>query len=209
MKTFTKEMQANLSPREAQQIFIDGNNRFVQNLKAHRDYKNQIVETSHGQYPFGVVLSCIDSRVPIEIIFDLGIGDVFNVKVAGSVINPDVLGSMEYSCKVAGSKIIVVLGHTSCGAVTAACKNVKLGNITTLLDKIKPAIINSQKNPDFILDAKDKNSVNHVAKEGIHVSIDRIRKESPILAEMEKNGEIKIVGAMYDIQTGEVEFFPW
>ena len=138
MRTQTKEIQENLTPKSAHEILVKGNERFAENLKAQRNLIDQVFATSKGQYPFAVILSCIDSRVPAELVFDQGIGDIFSVRVAGNVVNEDVLGSMEYACKVAGSKIVVVMGHTKCGAVTAACNNVELGNITPLLNKIKP-----------------------------------------------------------------------
>ena len=141
MNTQTKITQDNLTANDAHTILVEGNNRFVQNLKALRNLKEQVFQTSEGQYPFAVILSCIDSRVPTELVFDQGIGDIFSVRVAGNIINEDVLGSMEYACKVAGSKIVVVMGHTKCGAVTAACNHVELGNITPLLQKIKPAVV--------------------------------------------------------------------
>lgn len=199
MKTQTKQIQENLTPKIAHAILAEGNKRFVQNLKAQRDLKQQVLDTSHGQYPFAVILSCIDSRVPAELVFDQGIGDVFSVRVAGNVINEDVLGSIEYGCKVAGSKIVVVLGHTKCGAVTAACNHVELGNITTLLSKIQPAVkaVGKEVTPE---------SIEETAIVNVNLSIERIRKESPILAEMEKNEEIEIVGASYDVTSGEVTF---
>jgi len=140
MKVHTKVTQANLTPQLAHQILVEGNDRFVKNVKAQRNLQQQVLDTSKGQYPFAVILSCIDSRVPAELVFDQGIGDIFSVRVAGNIINEDILGSMEYACKVAGSKIVVVMGHTKCGAVTSACQHVELGNITTLLNKIKPAV---------------------------------------------------------------------
>ena len=203
MRTQTKEIQENLTPKDAHRILVEGNKRFVQNVKAQRNLKEQVLETSTGQYPFAVILSCIDSRVPAELVFDQGIGDIFSVRVAGNIINEDILASMEYACKVAGSKIVVVLGHTKCGAVTAACNNVALGNITSLLNKIKPAV-------DFIVNKKitlNDNGIEAVAVKNVELSIGRIRKESPLLAEMEKNGEIEIVSALYSVETGEVEFF--
>ncbi|SNR56197.1 carbonic anhydrase [Lutibacter agarilyticus] len=202
MRTQTKEIQDNLTPKCAHDILVQGNKRFAENLKAQRNLKDQVFETSKGQFPFAVILSCIDSRVPAELVFDQGIGDIFSVRVAGNVVNKDVLGSMEYACKVAGSKILVVMGHTKCGAVTAACKNVKLGNVTTLLEKIKPAVDAIRKNDDELT----AEQIEEVSFENVNVSIDRIRKESPILAEMEENGEIEIVGASYDVNTGLVEF---
>lgn len=202
MRTQTKEIQENLTPKCAHDILVQGNKRFAENLKAQRNLQDQVFETSKGQYPFAVILSCIDSRVPAELVFDQGIGDIFSVRVAGNVVNEDVLGSMEYACKVAGSKILVVMGHTKCGAVTAACKDVKLGNITPLLEKIKPAVNSIRKN-DNELSAEQ---IEEVSYENVNVSIDRIRKESAILAEMEEKGEIEIVGASYDVNTGLVEF---
>ncbi len=203
MRTQTKEIQDNLTPKCAHDILVEGNKRFVANLKAQRNLKDQVLATSEGQYPFAVILSCIDSRVPAELVFDQGIGDIFSIRVAGNVINQDVLGSMEYACKVAGSKIAVVLGHTKCGAVTAACNNVKLGNITALLNKIKPVVDKVQ--PEETHNVTDA-EIEAVSLENVVHSIDRIREESPILAEMEKNGEIEIVGATYDVETGIVSF---
>ena len=203
MKTQTKITQENLSPKDAHNILVEGNKRFTQNLKAQRNLQDQVFETSKGQYPFAVILSCIDSRVPAELVFDQGIGDIFSVRVAGNIINEDILGSMEYACKVAGSKIVVVMGHTKCGAVTSACQHVELGNITPLLNKIKPAVtIIEAKNGEMNAEA-----IEEVSVENVKISISRIREESSILAEMERNGEIEIVGAMYDVSNGEVEFF--
>ncbi len=200
MRTQTKITQDNLTPKDAHNILVEGNKRFTQNLKAQRDLQAQVLATSTGQYPFAVILSCIDSRVPAELVFDQGIGDVFSARVAGNIINEDILGSMEYACKVAGSKIVVVMGHSKCGAVTAACKHVELGNITALLDKIQPAVSAID---EEMSDAK----VEKVAAVNVKLSIERIRKESSILSEMEKNGEIEIVGAMYDVTTGSVTFY--
>jgi carbonic anhydrase len=207
MKTQTKLAQDNLTSQDAHQILVEGNRRFAQNVKAQRNLQDQVLETSKGQYPFAVVLSCIDSRVPVELVFDQGIGDIFSVRVAGNIINEDVLGSMEYACKVAGSKIAVVMGHSKCGAVTAACSNTKLGNITSLLNKIKPAVNSIRKSE--MLSEKEKmsdNSIEEVAVQNVKLSIERIRKESPILSEMEREGQIEIVGALYDVSTGFVEF---
>ncbi|MEJ6736558.1 MAG: carbonic anhydrase family protein [Flavobacteriales bacterium] len=202
MKTQTKETQDNLSPGDARNILIEGNNRFVKSLQLARNLQYQVLETSKGQFPFAAILGCIDSRVPAELVFDQGIGDVFSIRVAGNIINEDVLGSLEYSCKVAGSKIVVVMGHSECGAVTAACNDVKLGNISALLDKIKPAV-NTIKDGDQEM---SNNDIEKVAVKNVKLSIERIKKESSILREMEKNGEIEIVGAMYSLATGKVEF---
>jgi len=203
MRTQTQEIQENLTPQSAHHILLEGNKRFVENVKAQRNLKSQVLETSAGQFPFAVILSCIDSRVPAELVFDQGIGDIFSARVAGNVINEDILGSMEYACKVAGSKIIVVMGHSKCGAVISACQGVELGNVTGLLSKIKVAVkdVTSQ---GIVL---DEMGVEAVATRNVQISIDRIRAESSILAEMEANGEIEIVGAMYSLTTGEVLFF--
>ena len=201
MKTFTKELQENMSPHAAIDRLKEGNKRFVDRKKAKRDLLLQVDQTSAGQFPFAALLSCIDSRVPAELVFDQGIGDVFNVRVAGNIVNRDVLGSLEYSCKVAGSKVIVVLGHTKCGAVTAACNRVELGNITHLLSKIQPAVKSVMKGDP------DPKTIEEVALKNIELSIERIRDESPILAEMEENGNIMIIGAVYDVSSGVVCFF--
>lgn len=202
MKTQTKQIQDSHTPKDALRILVEGNDRFVQNEKVQRDLQDQVVETSKGQFPLAVVLSCIDSRVPAELVFDQGIGDIFSVRVAGNIVNEDVLGSIEYSCKVAGSKAVVVMGHTKCGAVTAACNDVELGNITALLQKINPAV-------DIIRSEggnMDDEAIEKVSLTNVRLSIDRIRAESPILSEMEKNYEIEIVGALYDVSNGKVEF---
>ncbi|MBL4668618.1 MAG: carbonic anhydrase [Flavobacteriales bacterium] len=202
MITQTKEIQENLTPKHAHQILAEGNKRFMQNVKALRNLQEQVLDTRKGQYPFAVILSCIDSRVPVELVFDQGIGDVFSIRVAGNIINEDILGSMEYSCKVAGSKIVIVMGHTKCGAVTAACNNVEMGNITSLLQKIKPAIDILRPTLSSI-----ENSVEKVTIQNIKESIKRVRSESSILSEMEQNGEIEIVGALYAVESGRVQFF--
>jgi len=202
MRTQTKDIQENLTPAKAHQILVEGNGRFVQNVKAQRNLKDQVLETSEGQFPFAVILSCIDSRVPAELVFDQGIGDIFSIRVAGNIINEDVLGSMEYGCKVAGSKIVVVMGHTKCGAVNAACNNVELGNITPLLSKIKPAVELIRKGDEPM----EESAIEEVAVKNVNLSISQIRRESPILAEMEENGEIELVGAVYSVSSGQVEF---
>jgi len=202
MRTQTKFTQENLTPTDAHNILVEGNRRFADNVKAQRNLQEQVFETSKGQYPFAVVLSCIDSRVPAELVFDQGIGDIFSVRVAGNIVNEDILGSMEYACKVAGSKIVVVMGHSKCGAVTAACDDVKLGNISALLSKIRPAV----ERVKFENGETTEKVVEEVCHINVELSIDRIRKESEILAEMEKAGEIEIVGAVYDVTTGQVTF---
>ncbi len=202
MNAQTKETQAEMTPQLAHQVLAEGNQRFVAGDSINRDLRMQVNQTSTGQFPFAVVLSCIDSRVPVETVFDQGIGDIFSARVAGNIVNEDVLGSIEYGCKVAGSKLILVLGHTKCGAVTAACNGVELGNITPLLSKIKPAV-------DAIKTGDEKmtsEQIEDVSIENVKRSMDRLRAESPILAEMEQNGEIIIEGAVYSVADGKVTF---
>jgi carbonic anhydrase len=202
MLTQTSESQSKLNPLDVLNILKEGNKRFVENDLISRDLLTQVRETSAGQFPLAVVISCIDSRVPTEMIFDQGIGDIFCVRVAGNVINQDVLGSVEFACKVAGVKLIVVMGHTSCGAVKGACNNVELGNLTGLLDKIKPAIsIVSNRG----VAADDSRFVDEVAIENVQLSLDTILHDSPVIKEMVDNDELKCAKAMYSVQTGEVE----
>jgi len=201
MRTQTKELQQNLSPKQAHSILVEGNKRFVNNLKAHRNLKAQVYETSEGQFPFAVILSCIDSRVPAELVFDQGIGDIFSVRIAGNVINNDILGSMEYACKIGGSKILVVMGHSNCGAITAACNHVELGNMTPLLAKIEPSMNTVSNSKTF-----SSTQIEEVSRINVSHSIDIIRQESPILNQMEKNGVIEIVGAFYSVENGSVTF---
>lgn len=208
MKAQTKETQASLTPDKALEILKEGNKRFTKNSKADRDLLEQVKDTQGGQYPFAVILSCIDSRVPAEIVFDQGIGDVFSARVAGNIVDEDIIGSIEYGCKVAGSKLVLVLGHTSCGAVKGACDNVELGNITSLVSKIKPAVAAVKEPTDESLrNSSNIEFVNEVSKTNVHHTLDNLRKQSPLLSEMENDGSIKIVGAMYDVSTGNVTFY--
>ncbi len=205
MKTLTKEMQASITPSLALDLLKEGNKRFVNNLKINRNLLQQANETSDGQHPFAVILSCIDSRTSAELIFDQGLGDVFSVRIAGNILNEDILGSMEFGCKVAGSKIIVVLGHTKCGAVKGACDDVQLGNLTTLIHKIKPAV--EEEN----VTTHNRNSSNpvfveNVAQINVKRTVQLIMDRSPILNEMIQSGEIGIVGGIHDISTGVVTF---
>src|SRR5580765_4274745 len=183
----------------------EGNKRYVNNDLTARDHSAMVRNASKGQYPKAVVLSCLDSRIPVEDIFDKGIGDLFVGRVAGNFVNTDILGSMEFGCKVSGAKLILVLGHESCGAIKAAINNVQLGNITAMLNNIKPAVAKSQ---DFKGENTTANNafVEYVAKNNVLNAIETIRKKSPILKEMENNGQIKIVGAYYSVTTGEVTF---
>ena len=208
MKTLTKEMQSAITPTMALNLLKDGNKRFVNNLKINRNLLQQANDTSDGQHPFAVILSCIDSRTSAELIFDQGLGDIFSVRIAGNFVNEDILGSMEFACKLAGTKLVVVLGHTACGAVKGACDHARLGNLTALINKIEPAVEavteptdESQRNSSNI------DFVNEVAKKNVYMTIDNIRESSQVLKEMEDAGEIEIVGGMYDIKTGEVIFY--
>lgn len=208
MKAHTKETQATMTPEKSLQYLKEGNLRFQNNLKANRNLLEQVNDTCDGQFPFATILSCIDSRVSAELVFDQGLGDIFSVRIAGNFINQDILGSMEFACKLAGTKLLVVLGHTGCGAIKGACDDVQLGNLTAMLSKLKPAV-GAVEEPS---DANQRNSkniefVDAVSKKNVELAIERIHAESPILAEMEKKGEIMIVGGMYDVNTGEVTFF--
>jgi carbonic anhydrase len=202
MSVTTKEIQSKLSAQEVLEILKEGNQRFLNQAPKSRNLLEQVNTTSTGQFPLAVVISCIDSRVPTEMVFDQGIGDIFCVRVAGNVINQDVLGSVEFACKVAGVKLIVVMGHTSCGAVKGACNDVELGNLTGLLNKIKPAIsIVANRG----VAANDAGFVDEVALENVQVSLDTILNDSPVLKEMVDNHEVKCAKGMYSVQTGEVE----
>ncbi|WP_018478230.1 carbonic anhydrase family protein [Pontibacter roseus] len=205
MRTQNRETQAELTPERAKEILLEGNRRFVSNLKVNRNLLQQVNETSEGQYPFAIVLSCIDSRTSAELIFDQGLGDIFSTRIAGNIVNEDILGSMEFACKVAGSKLIVVLGHSKCGAVKGACDHVQLGNLTGLLDKIEPAI----KAVAYAGDRTAQNAefVEKVAEVNVLRMVEEIKKRSHILREMIESGEIGIVGAMYDVETGIVTFY--
>lgn len=197
-----KEKQDKLTPDAVLMDLMAGNKRFTDHKMYERDFTSQIEKTSGGQWPQAVVLGCIDSRVAVETVFDQGIGDIFVARVAGNFENTDILGSMEYSCKVAGSKLVMVLGHEGCGAVKAACDNVELGNITHLLSNIKPAV--EATSTDGERSSKNNSFVADVVENNVKLTMNRIREKSPILKEMEENGEIKIVGGVYSISTGKV-----
>ena len=206
MKSHTKETQDLLTPDHAIEILKEGNQRFVNNIKAHRNLLQQINETSSGQFPFAAILSCIDSRTSAELIFDQGLGDILSIRIAGNILNDDILGSMEMACKVAGSKLIVVLGHTKCGAIEGACNNIELGHITTLLHKIKPAIeIETETKTER--NAANISFVKNVTINNVILTVQKVKAESPLLAEMEKDGQIKIIGGLYDLDTGRVTFY--
>jgi carbonic anhydrase len=206
MRTQTKETQQNLSPDKALQILKEGNNRFLNNLKANRNLLQQVNETAEGQFPFATILSCIDSRTSAELIFDQGLGDIFSIRIAGNILNEDILGSMEFATKVVGTKIIVVLGHTKCGAIVGACNHVEMGNLTTLLNKVQPAIFAEKETRENRTGSNEK-FVNNVTELNVKLTIDRIRRESPIITSLEQEGKIKIVGGIYNVQSGKVTFF--
>lgn len=206
MRTLTKAIQQNLTPEQALDLLKEGNKRFVGNIKANRDLLEQVNETSAGQYPFATILSCIDSRTSAELIFDQGLGDIFSIRIAGNVLNDDIIGSMEFGCKLAGSKLLLVLGHTRCGAVTGACNQVQLGKLTALLGKIKPAI-DQETETKTERNGKNQTFLKHVTENNIHLVVREIHEKSQILAEMERKGEIKIVGGLYDVDNGGVIFY--
>lgn len=208
MKAHTKETQATLTPEKALVLLKEGNLRFQNNSKANRDLLAQVNDTSSGQYPFATILSCIDSRVSAELVFDQGVGDIFSIRIAGNFVNEDILGSMEFACKLAGTKVLVVLGHSSCGAIKGACDDAKLGNLTALISKIKPAVkaVITPEEP-HLRNSSNLDFVNSVAKKNISMTLNNIRNQSSVLRDMEVEGSIKIVGAMYDINTGLTTFY--
>jgi carbonic anhydrase len=207
MKAHTKETQQAMTPEKALTTLMDGNARFQNNQKAPRNLMEQVQDTSSGQYPFATILSCIDSRVSAELIFDQGIGDIFSVRIAGNFVNEDILGSMEFACKLAGTKLVIVLGHTACGAVKGACDHARLGNLSALIQKIEPAVEAVTEPTDPALrNSSNAVFVDQVAEQNVHMTIADIREQSPVLAELEAEGAIKIVGAMYDIKSGAVHF---
>ncbi len=204
--TITKENQKAMTPQSVLADLLEGNKRFTEAKNEVVDYLSQVKQTESGQFPKAAILSCIDSRVPVELLFDQSIGDVFVARVAGNFENVDILGSIEYSCKVAGSKLVLVLGHESCGAVKAACDGVELGNITEMLSKIKPAVTLASNEISGEKNSSNKEFVDKTIVYNVHLTIDRIREKSPVLKEMEDDGKIKIVGGVYYLSTGKVEF---
>jgi carbonic anhydrase len=204
-RVLSLEEQRNLTPEDVLKSLIDGNKRFTSGSLTLRDHSKQIRDAVNGQFPKAIILSCIDSRVPVEDVFDKGIGDLFVARVAGNIVNEDILGSMEFSCKVSGAKLVLVIGHEYCGAIKGAIDKVQLGNLTALLKKISPAVQccshyegeKSSKNPEF---------VDLVIRENVKLTVENIRRQSPVLNEMEQNGEIKIMGAYYDMDNGEITF---
>jgi carbonic anhydrase len=207
MHTHTQASRDSLSPQDALQILKDGNARFSANLKANRNLQQQMNETRDGQFPFAVVLSCIDSRTSAELIFDQGLGDIFSIRIAGNFLNSDILGSLEFACRIAGAKLIVVLGHSRCGAIKGACDRVELGHLTGMLQNIIPAV-------DAVVDPVDPKSrtsanedfVEAVAGENVRQVADAIPMRSDVLNEMRSSGTIDVVGGLYDVTSGSVEF---
>lgn len=202
----TAETQAALTPMDVIRLLKEGNERFVNNEAVERNFMEQVRQTAGGQYPMAAILGCIDSRVPHEIVFDKGVGDIFSARVAGNFVNTDILGSLEFATAVAGSKVIVVLGHTSCGAVKGACDHVELGNLTSTLANIAPAIYavtdvegeRSSKNADY---------VQAVAHENVEMTVQNMVDRSPVIRGLVESGDLIVIGAMHDVATGEVEFF--
>jgi carbonic anhydrase len=203
MKTHTKEFQEHMTPEQAFEVLVEGNKRFINNLKVNRNLQQQLNDTQHGQYPFAVALSCMDSRTSVELIFDQGLGDIFSIRVAGNIVNDDIVGSMEYACQVAGSKLIVVLGHTKCGAIIGACDSVEMGNLTGLLEKIKPSIEKTRQHNDPEDASPD---IEKVASVNVLHSIEEILERSSILRALLREGKIGIAGGMYSIENGRAHF---
>jgi carbonic anhydrase len=201
----TQAQRDKMSPNEIIDVMKQGNERFRSGVRQNRNYLNEQRASASGQYPAAVLLSCIDSRAPAEVIMDLGIGDIFNCRVAGNIANQDILGSMEFACKLAGAKVVLVMGHTACGAIKGAIDNAELGNLTELLDKIKPAVEATTYSGER--SSKNYAFVDLVARKNVEMTVSNIRKNSPVLAELESRGMIKITGAMYDLETAAVEFF--
>ncbi len=208
MKAHTAETQASITPSRALEILKEGNQRFVNNLKTNRNLLQQANDTREGQWPFAVMLSCIDSRTSTELIFDQGLGDIFSIRIAGNVVNTDIIGSIEFACKIAGSKLIVVMGHSKCGAIKGACDHLEMGNLTELLSKIQPAVYQETMTAEpNKRNANNGTFVENVAKLNVKRSVKMIIDRSYILEQMIEKGEITIIGAMYNIDTGVVEFY--
>ena len=207
MNTQNKQSQDAIKPQDALQMLKEGNARFCQNLRADRDLLQQVNATADGQWPFAAIVSCIDSRASVELIFDQGIGDVFSARIAGNFVNDDILGSLEFACAVAGAKLVVVLGHSACGAIKGACDHVELGNLTQMLAKIAPAV--DAIAPDYDAEARNSSNgefVERVARENVAQTVAAIAERSAVLRDMKENGDIDIVGGMYDISNGRVTF---
>ncbi len=203
MKTHTKEFQENLSPRQAFEVLEEGNRRFINNLKVNRNLLQQLSDTQFEQYPFAVALSCMDSRSSVELIFDQGLGEIFSIRIAGNIVNDDIVGSMEYACKVIGSKLIVVLGHSRCGAIKGATHQLEMGNLTGLLEKIKPAVEKTGHQDDEIHTSIYAEKIAHA---NVLNSMEEILERSSIIRSLYKEGRIGLVGGMYSLDNGRVHF---
>lgn len=205
MRLHSIEDQASLTPELALSFLKEGNKRFVENLKTHSDLLEQVNSTKENQFPFAIILSCIDSRTSAELIFDQGLGDIFSTRIAGNVLNDDIIGSMEFACKLAGSKLIVVLGHSNCGAITGACEETELGHLTHLLSKVDAAVQQVKKS-NSSLDITSKEAIDKVSMQNVMYTLDNVLNRSDVLKDMFMNGEIGLVGAYYKVETGEVDF---
>lgn len=205
MRVHSIEDQASITPELALSFLKEGNKRFVENLKAHSDLLEQVNSTKENQFPFAIILSCIDSRTSAELIFDQGLGDIFSTRIAGNILNDDIIGSMEFACKLAGSKLIVVLGHSNCGAITGACVGTELGHLTHLLSKVDASVQQVKKN-DATIDITSKEAVDKVSLQNVMYTLNNVLDRSDVLKNMFENGEIGLVGAFYKVETGEVDF---
>jgi carbonic anhydrase len=206
MRTLTKEMQARLTPTQAIELLKEGNKRFIKNRRVNRNLLQQVNETSDGQYPFAFILSCIDSRTCAELIFDQGLGDIMSCRIAGNVLNDDIIGSMEFACKIAGSKVIVILGHTKCGAVKGACDNVEMGYLTGLLKKIKP-VIESEKQTGENRTSGNAAFVENIARLNVAYVWHQVAQKSQVIADLLRQGALVLIGSIYDVETGEAKFY--
>ena len=206
MRAHTKDTQATMTPERGLRYLREGNDRFVHNLKAHRDLLQQVNETSDGQWPFATILSCIDSRISAELVFDQGLGDIFSIRMAGNVLSDAVLGSMEYACSLAGSRLLVILGHTNCGAIKGACDNVQLGNLSTLLNLIQPAVYFERTVTENRTSANAE-FVDRVAQIQVRRAVEGVIERSMVLRVMIEHGQVGLIGGMYDVTTGAVQFF--
>jgi len=206
MKVHNSEQRELITPRIELNILQEGNNRFINNLKTNRNLLEQVNATRDGQWPFATILSCIDSRTSAELVFDQGLGDIFSVRIAGNIINTDILGSMEFACKIAGSKLIVVLGHSKCGAVKGACDHVEMGNLTELLAKLQPAVYQEKETLDN-RNSENETFVENVSMINVKRNVRNIIERSFIIEQMVENGDVGVVGGMYDIETGKVHYY--
>ncbi|KTD06942.1 carbonic anhydrase family protein [Legionella jamestowniensis] len=206
MWTLTKEQQQIITPAQAIELLKEGNKRFVNNLKINRNLLQQVNETSQGQYPFAVVLSCMDSRTPAELIFDQGLGDIFSIRIAGNILNDDILASIEFACHVVGVKLIAVIGHTQCGAIKGACEDVRLGHLTSLLEKIRP-VIQHVEMPDSDQNAENNEFLYEVSRQNIKHTLQQITQQSEIVRNLLKKKQIAMIGGLYHLETGSVEFY--